>query len=149
MNNELNKYFPTDITNIILEIHYKTIFNESIEYLNEKTTEFREVFFEKEDSDEKNEKRFMSNFSLCVRNRVFTEKCDKAKRKRREERQNLMTEDSDEDSAGFDSDGDSYGRYEKKTHCYLRQYYSPEEFEYKKRYPESKYDEDSDEDCDW
>jgi len=52
MNNELNKYFPEDITNIILEIHYKSIFNESILKLEEYMTSDRYESDDDEDEDD-------------------------------------------------------------------------------------------------
>jgi hypothetical protein len=41
MDNELNKYFPTDITNLILEMHYKSMFDISISKMKERMSDDR------------------------------------------------------------------------------------------------------------
>jgi|688.fasta_scaffold1365232_1 hypothetical protein len=33
MQAELNKYFPTDVSNLILEMHYKSMFNDCLSFM--------------------------------------------------------------------------------------------------------------------
>lgn len=42
MQAELNKYFPVDISNLILEKHYKPMFNKVLNFLNELIDDYRQ-----------------------------------------------------------------------------------------------------------
>jgi len=52
MQAELNKYFPTDISNLILEKHYKSMFHISIKNLNKEIKiDRKRAYIDPDDSD--------------------------------------------------------------------------------------------------
>jgi hypothetical protein len=57
MQAELNKYFPTDITNLILKMHYKAIFQRSLGFMMNEMDWIRHIF----DPDE-SESYFIKHF---------------------------------------------------------------------------------------
>ena len=52
MQAELNKYFPTDISNLILEKHYKSMFSQSIVKMKKESDDTRTHYYESSDSEE-------------------------------------------------------------------------------------------------
>jgi hypothetical protein len=52
MQAELNKYFPTDISNLILEKHYKSMFSQSIVKMKKESEACRIHYYESSDSEE-------------------------------------------------------------------------------------------------
>ena len=165
MQAELNKYFYNDISNIILDYYYKTIFNDNIREIKKVSmkngtmklysdTDFKYKNDDNEDDDDDDNdsgisindakphiiKFWIENF----RRAMFNEHRKKLRERAKEARQNIMNEDTDTDSSD-DEAGYSRTRcriFNPKTYnYYLKNYYSPEEFEYNNRYPN---DEDSD-----
>lgn len=150
MQAELNKYFYDDITNIILDYHYKTMFNESIKAITDFIKGNTNILDSDESNDESDESNDESDESdderydkrnyeiVYFRSRWF----DRYRSiMRKAKRQNTMNEED------TDSDLEELDNYKifriKEHHDYMRSRYSPEEFAYKIRYP------DDESDCDW
>lgn len=142
MQAELNKYFYNDITNIILDYHYKTMFNESVKVIIDFIKVNTSILDSDDEDDEDND-----DYEIYYFRKHWFESY--GRRFRRAKRQRAMNEeDTESDEDGFVYSGSSK-RYlfpNKTYHENIRDHYSPEEFAYKIRYPEA---DDSDSDCDW
>lgn len=78
MQAELNKYFPTVISNLILEKHYKSMFSQSIVKMKKESEDCRMHYYESSDSEEdtddeddeediqSRENRFVLQFIRCI-----------------------------------------------------------------------------------
>ncbi len=89
MQAELNKYFYNDITNLILEYHYKTIFNNSIKEMKKEIDVDRTYYYDNEEEDDSDDEEdyidhrenyFISQFINCI----LYEPKQKRKRRKRE-----------------------------------------------------------------
>jgi len=142
MQAELNKYFYNDITNIILDYHYKTMFNESVKVIIDFIKVNTSILDSDDEDDEDND-----NYEIYLFRLYWFQSY--GRRFRRAKRQHTMNEedtDSDEDGFEYSSNGKRYLFPKKTYHENISDHYSPEEFAYKIRYPEA---DDSDSDCDW
>jgi hypothetical protein len=89
MQAELNKYFYNDITNLILDYHYKTIFNNSIKKMKKEIDRARTRYYDNEEEDDTDDEEdyvdYRENYFISqFINHILYEPKQKRKRRKRE-----------------------------------------------------------------